>query len=54
MSLLKGRFRLGRELGSGGMARVFLGADEMLGRSVAVKILKPGFAGSGDLRPFQA
>ena len=46
MSLLKGRFRLGRELGSGGMARVFLGADEMLGRSVAVKILKPGFAGS--------
>ena len=46
MSLLKGRFRLERELGSGGMARVFLGADEVLGRTVAVKILKPGFAGS--------
>lgn len=39
--VLAGRFALDRELGSGGMARVFLGCDEVLDRSVAVKVLKP-------------
>jgi serine/threonine protein kinase len=38
---LGGRFVLVRELGSGGMSRVFLGRDEVLARPVAVKILHP-------------
>lgn len=37
------RFVLERELGAGGMARVFLGRDEILDRLVAVKILKSEF-----------
>jgi eukaryotic-like serine/threonine-protein kinase len=40
--LLGGRFVLEREIGAGGMARVFLGRDEVLERPVAVKILNPG------------
>jgi eukaryotic-like serine/threonine-protein kinase len=35
------RFVLENELGSGGMARVFLGRDEVLDRLVAVKLLDP-------------
>jgi len=35
------RFVLVRELGSGGMARVFLGRDEVLDRPVAVKVVEP-------------
>jgi eukaryotic-like serine/threonine-protein kinase len=35
------RFVLVRELGSGGMSRVFLGRDEVLDRPVAVKIVEP-------------
>jgi eukaryotic-like serine/threonine-protein kinase len=35
------RFVLEREIGSGGMSRVFLGRDEVLERPVAVKILNP-------------
>jgi serine/threonine-protein kinase len=38
------RFVLEREIGSGGMSTVFLGRDEVLGRPVAVKLLKPGYA----------
>jgi serine/threonine-protein kinase len=34
------RFVLEREIGSGGMSRVFLGRDEILDRPVAVKVLK--------------
>jgi len=34
------RFVLEREIGAGGMARVFLGRDEVLDRPVAVKILR--------------
>ena len=33
---------LEREIGSGGMARVFLGRDAVLERPVAIKVLKPG------------
>lgn len=35
------RFVLVRELGFGGMARVFLGRDEVLDRPVAVKVVEP-------------
>ncbi|MDQ3378010.1 MAG: serine/threonine protein kinase [Actinomycetota bacterium] len=41
MDRLADRFALEREVGSGGMARVYLGRDEVLDRPVAVKILKP-------------
>ena len=37
-----GRFRLGRQLGSGGLGQVFEATDLWLERAVAVKVLKPG------------
>ncbi|MDQ3862622.1 MAG: protein kinase [Actinomycetota bacterium] len=40
------RFVLENELGSGGMARVFLGRDEVLDRPVAVKLLNPIHGGT--------
>ena len=40
------RFVLERELGSGGMARVYLGRDEVLDRPVAVKVLNPVHGGT--------
>jgi serine/threonine protein kinase len=40
------RFVLEREIGAGGMARVFLGRDEVLERPVAVKILSPVHGGT--------
>ncbi|MDQ3226334.1 MAG: protein kinase [Chloroflexota bacterium] len=43
-SLIKGRYRVGRRLGDGGMAIVYLGHDLLLGRDVAIKTLRPQFA----------
>jgi hypothetical protein len=40
------RFVLEHELGSGGMSRVYLGRDEVLDRSVAVKVLNPVHGGT--------
>ncbi|MGB3634845.1 MAG: protein kinase, partial [Rubrobacteraceae bacterium] len=40
---LGNRFLLGQKIGSGGMSNVYLGADEVLDRPVAVKVLKPEF-----------
>ncbi|MCA1739560.1 MAG: serine/threonine protein kinase, partial [Actinobacteria bacterium] len=40
------RFVLEREIGAGGMARVFLGRDEVLERDVAIKIIRPGLGGT--------
>jgi serine/threonine protein kinase len=42
------RFVLEREVGAGGMSRVFLGRDEVLDRPVAIKILNPDL-GSTDI-----
>ena len=43
MSRLGERFVLERQIGAGGMARVYKGKDVSLDRPVAVKVLKPGY-----------
>ena len=42
--LLAGRYRLRKQLGSGGMASIYEAEDTSLGRRVAVKLLHPQFA----------
>jgi serine/threonine-protein kinase len=41
---LAGRYLIQRELGGGGMSRVFLARETALGRNVVVKVLPPDFA----------
>ena len=41
---LADRYRIERELGSGGMATVYLAADLKHDRQVAIKVLKPELA----------
>jgi serine/threonine-protein kinase len=43
---LGGRYRIEREIGRGGMARVYLAHDEKHGREVAVKVIRPDLAAS--------
>jgi eukaryotic-like serine/threonine-protein kinase len=43
--VLANRYEIDAVLGQGGMAKVFKGTDRVLGRTVAVKVLSPQFAG---------
>ena len=45
-SALGGTYRLERELGGGGMSRVFLAEETALGRKVVIKVLPPDMAAS--------
>ena len=43
-SALSGRYHIGRELGGGGMSRVFLATETALGREVVIKVIKSDLA----------
>jgi eukaryotic-like serine/threonine-protein kinase len=49
-TLLNDRYELIKPLGSGGMAHVWLGRDRLLGRTVAVKILREEYTGKPDFQ----
>ncbi len=42
--LVAGRYRIIKKIASGGMANVYLGQDQEIGRKVAIKILSPNYA----------
>jgi serine/threonine-protein kinase len=54
-SLLAGRYRLGERIAIGGTGEVWRADDEVLGRPVAVKLLRPEYVGHAEtLARFQA
>jgi eukaryotic-like serine/threonine-protein kinase len=46
--LLAGRYRLGEQIAVGGTGQVWRGTDTVLGRAVAVKLLRPEYAGHAE------
>ena len=50
---LGGVYAIERELGGGGMARVFLAEETALGRRVAIKVLAPELSGAVDAERFR-
>src|SRR5215218_3446631 len=50
---LAGTYTLGRELGGGGMSRVFVAEDTALVRQVVVKVLSPELAATVNLDRFR-
>ena len=54
-SLLAGRYRLGEQIAAGGTGEVWRAQDVVLGRAVAIKLLRPEYAGHAEtLARFQA
>ncbi len=52
--VLNDRYQIDERIGSGGMALVFQGQDLLLGRKVAIKVLRPQFTSDADfVRRFQ-
>ncbi len=52
--VLNDRYQIDESIGSGGMALVFRGQDLLLGRKVAIKVLRPQFVSDADfIRRFQ-
>src|ERR687883_1343893 len=47
-TILDNRYDVGRPLGSGGMGEVYLARDRVLGRDVALKVLKSQYAGDDE------
>ncbi|HVS61336.1 MAG TPA: protein kinase, partial [Gemmatimonadaceae bacterium] len=50
---LAGTYTLERELGGGGMSRVFLAEETSLGRKVVVKVLPPDLAATVNVERFR-
>jgi serine/threonine-protein kinase len=50
---LGGSYTLERELGGGGMSRVFIAEDTSLGRKVVVKVLLPDLAATVNIERFR-